>query len=360
MAAVLFSCGSKSDGFSINGNITGDLEEGTQVFLKKFVLNSQPVDVDTTTVTAGKFVFEGPATATPEMYYIAIDKIRGFIPIVVENGTIEVSTQKDSLMFAKIEGTEQNEIFANYMDKSRSLSDRVKSIQEDARKASTARDSVTMNSLQEEYREIQEEAKKFELDFIKENPNALISVFLLDRALGARALPEAEIKELFDALSPEIKETAVGKSIQEKLAKSTATAVGSKAPNFSAPTPSGEKLALNDVLGKVTIVDFWAGWCKPCRAENPNLVNIYNKYNSKGLSILGVSLDKSADEWKKAIEDDKLVWHQVSNVQYFDEIAKLYNVNAIPSSFILDEKGVIVAKNLRGEALEQKIAELLP
>ena len=119
-------------------------------------------------------------------------------------------------------------------------------------------------------------------------------------------------------------------------------------------------MALADVLGKVTLIDFWAAWCKPCRAENPNVVSVYNKYHDKGLNIIGVSLDRTADAWKKAIEDDGLRWNHVSHVAYFnDPIAKLYNVNAIPAAFLLDENGVIIAKNLRGPALEEKVAELL-
>ncbi|MDO1499000.1 TlpA disulfide reductase family protein [Winogradskyella maritima] len=109
-------------------------------------------------------------------------------------------------------------------------------------------------------------------------------------------------------------------------------------------------MALADVLGKVTLIDFWAAWCKPCRAENPNVVSVYNKYHEKGLNIIGVSLDRTADAWKKAIEDDGLTWNHVSHVAYFnDPIAKLYNVNAIPAAFLLDENGVIIAKNLRGQ-----------
>ena len=164
---------------------------------------------------------------------------------------------------------------------------------------------------------------------------------------------------MYDALTPDIRETTVGKRIKSKLEKNASTAIGNKAPNFSAPTPSGEELALNDVLGKATILDFWAAWCKPCRVENPNVVKLYNKYKEKGLSILGVSLDRRAEDWIKAIDDDGLEWHHVSNVRYFDEIAELYNVSAIPATFILDENGVIVAKNLRGPELEAKISELL-
>ena len=132
------------------------------------------------------------------------------------------------------------------------------------------------------------------------------------------------------------------------------------APDFSAPSPSGKLLALNDVKGKATLIDFWAAWCRPCRAENPNVVKVYNKYKGKGLSIIGVSLDKTAEAWKKAIDDDGLEWHHVSNIAYFDDaIAKLYNVDAIPATFLLDENGVIVAKNLRGPALEARISEML-
>jgi peroxiredoxin len=172
-------------------------------------------------------------------------------------------------------------------------------------------------------------------------------------------LPEAEIKTMYEGLTPEMQNTKIGKRIKEKIDKGDKVTIGVKAPNFSAPTPAGDELALNDVLGKVTVVDFWAAWCRPCRAENPNVVRIYNKYKDQGLSILGVSLDRKAEDWKKAIEDDGLEWNHVSNVDYFDEIAALYNVDAIPATFILDENGMIVAKNLRGPALEAKIVELL-
>ena len=125
-------------------------------------------------------------------------------------------------------------------------------------------------------------------------------------------------------------------------------------------------VSLNDVKGKVTIIDFWAAWCGPCRRENPNVVRIYNKYHDQGLEIIGVSLDGTRNQkdpknaWLNAIKKDELTWTHVSNLQYFqDPVAQLYNINAIPATFILDEKGKIVAKNLRGRALELKVQELL-
>lgn len=118
--------------------------------------------------------------------------------------------------------------------------------------------------------------------------------------------------------------------------------------------------SLNEFKGKVVYVDFWASWCGPCRAENPNVVALYNEFHSKGLNIIGVSLDKDAAKWKEAIAKDKLAWTQVSNLKYWqDPIAKQYNVEAIPATFILDASGKIVARDLKGAELKVKIAELL-
>jgi thiol-disulfide isomerase/thioredoxin len=130
--------------------------------------------------------------------------------------------------------------------------------------------------------------------------------------------------------------------------------------DFSGPNPQGKIISLKESLGKVTIVDFWASWCGPCRQENPNVVALYKELHGKGLNIIGVSLDKDAKAWKDAIAKDKLTWNQVSNLKFWDEpIAAQYKVESIPATFILDASGNVVAKDLRGEALRAKILELL-
>ncbi len=365
-AAVVVSCNTKPEGYVINGELTGEVAEGTSVFLKVIGDDKQSVSIDTATVNGGKFQFTGTA-GLPEMHYIFLDKARGYSAIILENGEISFKAQKDSLGFAKIGGTPQNDIFADYMEKSQGVSKRATSIQADMQKAAAEGDQATIAALREEMTELQDEYKNFELDYIKNNPTGLISALLVDRALASKQLTAKEVRALYDGLAPEVKETKAAKGVLERLgqfekkeASAKNTTIGATAPEFSAPDPSGKQIALSDVKGKLTLVDFWAAWCKPCRAENPNVVRVYEKYHDKGLNIIGVSLDRKAEAWKKAIEDDKLVWNQVSNLAYFnDEVAKLYNVNAIPAAFLLDANGVIVAKNLRGPALEAKVAELL-
>lgn len=365
--SILAACNSKPEGFTINGTLTGEVADSTKVFLTKIGEQRQRVDLDTVLVKDGKFVFTGIADSVPVMNYLFVDQLNGYTAVIIENGEIQFTAQKDSLSAAVIGGTFQNDIFTSFIKKSRGIQERAQSIQKDMQTAKGVNDSVTFNALQEEYMELSDESSEFEIAFIKENPNSLIAAKLIESALPQRRLTNEQVTELYDLLTPEIKNTEAAKGIlqnieaQKKMEeRNKSTEVGAKAPLFSGPTPTGEQLALNDVLGKATLIDFWAAWCRPCRAENPNIVATYKKYHDKGLNVIGVSLDRKAEDWKKAITDDGLTWNHISNIAYFnDPIAQLYNIQAIPAAFLLDENGVIVAKNLRGPALEQKVAELL-
>ena len=178
---------------------------------------------------------------------------------------------------------------------------------------------------------------------------------------ASKAVEEQKIKALIEALSPEIKQSDAGQKLMANWNANLATAIGSKALEFSGPNPDGKTLSFGELKGKVTILDFWAAWCKPCRAENPNVVSVYNKYHEKGLEIISISLDKNREDWIKAIAADQMDWHHISSLAYFDDpIAKQYNIRAIPATFILDENGVIVAKDLRGPALGAQIEKMLP
>lgn len=140
-----------------------------------------------------------------------------------------------------------------------------------------------------------------------------------------------------------------------------ATSIGGEAPEIDLPTPEGKNVKLSSLRGKYVLIDFWASWCRPCRMENPNLVAAYAKYKNKGLEIYGVSLDKEKAAWENAIKQDNLTWIHVSDLQFWNSVAaKLYSVSSIPKSFLLDKEGRIIATDLRGPLLEQKLAELMP
>ncbi|BDD03654.1 TlpA disulfide reductase family protein [Aureibacter tunicatorum] len=174
--------------------------------------------------------------------------------------------------------------------------------------------------------------------------------------------PDKDINTI-DKVAQELKkkypELPIITDFAKQVENSKKLAIGSKAPNFTLPQPDGKKLSLSDFEGQYVLIDFWASWCPPCRKANPHLVSLYDEYHSKGIEFIGVSLDKDKDKWEQAITDDKLTWPQVSDLKYFNsEVAKEYQVNSIPSTFLLDKDGKIIAKNLRGEELDEKLKEL--
>ncbi|MEO0570477.1 MAG: TlpA disulfide reductase family protein [Bacteroidota bacterium] len=359
-AGLLFACSSSPEGYVLTGELRGDVENGTKIFLKTTdSLRRSMVELDTTVVENGQFHFSGTANI-PQLNYIFIDGVRGSAPVILENGKINFKAQKDSLSFVALKGTIQNDLFMDYLEESRTLSSMSRSMNDDFRKANDAGDTAAVQALREEYLELQERGNAFERDFVEEHPNALISALILEKIVSAKTLSIDEANSLYEGLTPEIKQSRPGKRLSTLLKAAVATSIGAQAPEFSGPAPDGNQIALSDVKGKITLIDFWAAWCKPCRMENPNIVSVYNKYKDKGLHVVGVSLDRKKEDWLGAIESDGLEWNHISNLQYFQgPIAQLYNVNAIPAAFLLDENGVIIAKNLRGAALEQKVAELL-
>ncbi len=374
VSAVLFSCNKAGQNeYIISGTVKG-VADGKTVVLEKQDETGQLKPIDTVKIKDGKFTIKGSAKE-PEIMLLQVEALQGKVPFILENGDIEVIVDKDSIQKTKLSGTFNNDVFSKFNV------DVVKFQKESQKKmmafqnanmakmkaAQEAKDTVTINKLMKEYQVIQKEGMDFYVKFAETNPKALISALIVDSMLNDPAVDLVRAKKIFASFSPELKKYKPGKSIQSKLDKigkpvvvAAATEIGSVAPDFSAPNPDGKSISLKESLGKVTIIDFWASWCNPCRAENPNVVAIYNEFHAKGLNIISVSLDKEASKWKEAIAKDKLTWNQVSNLKFWEEpIALTYGVKSIPATFLLDANGTIVAKDLRGAELKAKITSLL-
>lgn len=213
----------------------------------------------------------------------------------------------------------------------------------------------------ERYKQYLQNARNVNIEaFIKEQPASIVSAFVLYRYFSP-SLSADEIVKYTALLDPSLAETQYVKLLKALPAVLRSTAIGAKAPDFALPTPDGKLLRLSDHFGKYLLLDFWASWCGPCRKENPNIVRVFNKYKDKGFSVFAVSLDSKKEPWVKAIQKDGLNWPQVSDLLFWDSgPAKLYGIRGIPGNVLIDPSGKIIARNVRGEELEKKLAELLP
>ncbi len=359
LSLLIISCSEiEPNSFIIKGNT--DLIEGTSVYRVESGPNGQAVTVDSTKVVESAFEFKGFVDQI-DINFIFIKGVNGNVPVILEEGIIETKIYKDSLSSSTIGGTNSNNDLAEYRISTKDFSEKLQSIVKEINQANAVGDNLLVEDLTSEYRSIEQELSLYEKGFMNSNPSSYIASLILERLLTTQKILQPEAAAIFNGFDQKIKESVSGKKVNTIVSKPiNPTAIGAKALNFEGPNPEGEILSLESLKGKVTIIDFWASWCRPCRIENPNLVRLYKRMHDKGLEIVGVSLDKSKVNWERAIEDDGLIWNHVSSLQYWKEpIAVLYGVRSIPEAFVLNEDGVIVAKNLRGAQLDAKIEELL-
>ena len=357
LVILLGSCEGNSNAIQIKG--TTDLANGSNLFHIVADLNNQPKILDTIQVNSGKFSLD-LVGEEPSIHFLQIEGDQSSFPLIAEQGTISVVLYKDSLGMSKATGTVSNDDFMKYKSETQVYITSLNAIGNDLQQAIILKDNLLEEDLRDQYQDVRDQIQGYELDFIKASPDSFISVLILERFVENNILPLPEAKLIFDNFTDRIKNTASGRTVSAKVNEAPKAEVGQRAPFFEGPDPEGDRFNLSDQLGKVTIIDFWASWCRPCRVENPSLVRLYNKHKDNGLKIVGVSLDRTKPKWIQAIKDDGLVWDQVSNLLFWnDPIAKLYQVSAIPATFVLDENGIIISRDLRGLMLERKIDELL-
>lgn len=354
---ILWSCQKDKAGFTATIN---DVPDQTNVYISKLGKNNQPEPLDTVQVTQGSFKFDMAQEEPQQINMIQIDGVQSNLFFVYENEPISATLYKDSLRSSKIVGGKHNKLLMSYMDSLKNNALKMRQLQIDMRSAMSNEDRVALATLKEEQENLEKSDLEFRKNIIEENSNSIIAALSLSDLMGNKKISNVEAQSFYNSFTDEVKDHTLGRLINERIAKMSKTDVGAVAQSFKAPTPDGNLLSLEEAMGKLTLIDFWASWCKPCRIENPNVVSVYNDYKDKGFSIISISLDKNKKNWIKAIEDDRMDWYHISNLEYWSEpIAKDWGVRSIPATFLIDEDGVIVAKNLRGGALRMKVDELL-
>ena len=361
--AVFFSsCTDKSakeKKVTISGTISNAPDK--KIYLEKFI-TATPTPFDSTDIDKeGQFSFDLKVDEIG-FYRLRFSNDK-FISLVLDtNEKIGITADaKDIANDYSVTGSDESQLLqtvnSNLQGSFRSIDSLSKIFQEAKAKGSINMDSLSI-LLQKPYDSIVLQRENFVKEFIMAHPSSFIILTVINYLKPEQYFPV--YKQADEALYKKYPNSKYVQDFHNKLAEMNKLAVGTEAPEIILNNTAGKPVALSSLRGKIVLVDFWASWCGPCRQENPHNVRMYKKFHNKGFEIYGVSLDKAKDAWVKAISDDHLNWIHVSDLQFWNSsVVKLYNIEGIPYTCLLDKNGIIVAKGLRGEELEKKLIELI-
>ncbi len=351
----------------ISGSIKNITDTIDKVYLS-YVLNDKRVS-DSATVVNGKYSFEINANEVLRVQFLARNsnnKAKKITRRDVANAFLEPGNifleNVDSFSNVKVSGSKAN-------DEMKKLDEKSKPYTQELEKLSTAFSAALKEKNTVESKKLETQIDDLEAKmnaeiygaYAKSNPASPVALIALQRFAGYDINADV-IDPVFNALPVAVQNSSAGKSFKSKIEIAKKTGIGQYAIDFTQNDTLGNPVKLSSLRGKYLLVDFWASWCGPCRRENPNVVAAFNKYKDKGFHILSVSLDQpgAKDKWIKAIHDDGLTWTHVSDLQYWNNaVAKEYGIQSIPQNLLLDPQGKIIAKNLRGEDLNEKLRSIL-
>lgn len=361
VAGALLSC-QHNNKYTITGTVDGDAYEGTNVYLQKMTEDAM-VAVDTAIVHSGMFSFTGAADTTV-LRFITLDasitpERDNRVPVLIEPGKLDVKF--DTIV--TVTGTKLNNAYTDFRLQQKELMKNLRSIfdqfnnEKNAGTMTEERDA----ELQQSYETINTQLADLNFNFIKNNIDNELGEFVFENSYS---MFEAEQQKEILALADD--EFKSGEKIQhliKRIENLESVSVGKKFVDFTLKDTDGNDVSLSDYAGKgnYVLVDFWAAWCPPCRQEMPHVVAAYDKYKAKGFDVVGVSLDRNHEEWVKGLKDLNMTWPQMSDLKFWESaVVDLYAIQGIPHTILLDKDGTILEKNLRGEALDNKLAELMP
>ncbi|MEP7080961.1 MAG: TlpA disulfide reductase family protein [Ginsengibacter sp.] len=325
----------QAKGYQIDGAITG-YADGTPVsFLNDE--SGQPEQV--TTIQKDHFEIKGTVNQ-PTFKVLVFGNQPPAVPIFVENSLINFKGDKSTIAQATITGSPTHEVYKKYMVQLQPFTPLFSD--------PSHSDTASIRSFE-----------KIVQKFISENPSSYVAPIALLQFMQVTH-NTAMAEDLYKKLNNKIQQSSLAIYAKNQINEAKINAIGSVVPEFSQMDTSGKKISITSLRGKYVLIDFWASWCRPCREENPNVVNAYKKYASKNFTVLGVSLDQAKPAWISAIKMDGLTWTHISDLKgWQNDVAGMFHITSIPQNLLIDPQGKIIAKNLRGEALDNKLESLL-
>ena len=351
LALGLTACNQKAKTFDVNVGLTNGNDK--TVYLQKFVDNT-PVTIDSAVITNDKAVLKASIDDPQILYALKVKGMRGSMPFFADNKDVTFVGDINNPQAVEIMASETQAELDAYNDQLNQFNIQIKELYTVMQQAFLDNDSIKMDSLNTAGTVLMEQQDSYRDDYIKAHPESFVTHYILDQV--KQDYPLDQLKEMVSSFSTE----SIYKSdLNDYIAKQERLDVGQPFIDFTLQTKEGENMTLSEVIAnnKLTLVDFWASWCGPCRKENPVVKAAYEQYHELGFDVVGVSVDQDEDAWIEAVAADQLPWTQVRDSE--NKVSEDYLIYYIPSNFLFDQNGTMVAKGLRGEDLAAKLSELL-